>query len=90
MVKYAYQWYNIIKAVLLKIKKELTDMKIGIKIRELRKKRGMTQEQLAEHLNISAQAVSKWENQTAYPDINPVSYTHLDVYKRQYVSCTHR
>lgn len=45
-------------------------MKIGIKIRELRKKRGMTQEQLAEHLNISAQAVSKWENQTAYPDIN--------------------
>lgn len=44
-------------------------MKIGLKIRELRKKRGMTQEQLAEHLNVSSQAVSKWENETAYPDI---------------------
>lgn len=29
----------------------------------------MTQEQLAEQLNISSQAVSKWENETAYPDI---------------------
>lgn len=44
-------------------------MEIGTKIKELRKKRGITQEQLAQHLNISAQAVSKWENRTAYPDI---------------------
>lgn len=44
-------------------------MKIGTKIRELRRKRGMTQEQLSEYLNVSYQAVSKWENGTAYPDI---------------------
>lgn len=44
-------------------------MNIGLKIKELRKSRSMTQEQLAEHLNISSQAVSKWENETAYPDI---------------------
>ena len=44
-------------------------MNIGMKIKELRKKRGMTQEQLAEYMNVSAQAVSKWENETAYPDI---------------------
>lgn len=44
-------------------------MNIGLKIRELRKKRGMTQEQLAEYLNVSSQAVSKWENEMAYPDI---------------------
>ena len=44
-------------------------MNIGTKIKELRKKRGMTQEQLAEYMNVSAQAVSKWENETAYPDI---------------------
>lgn len=37
-------------------------MNIGLKIRELRKKRGFTQERLAEYLNISSQAVSKWEN----------------------------
>jgi len=44
-------------------------MKIGEKIKELRKKRGVTQEQLAENLGVSFQAVSKWENNIAYPDI---------------------
>lgn len=41
---------------------------LGNKIRELRKKKGLTQEQLAGALNISPQAVSKWENNDAYPD----------------------
>ena len=36
-------------------------MNIGNKIRELRKQRGITQEQLAESIGISFQAVSKWE-----------------------------
>lgn len=45
-------------------------MKIGTKIRELRKRRGMTQEQLAECLNISSQAVSEWENGTSVPDMS--------------------
>lgn len=40
----------------------------GVKIRELRKKKGLTQEQLAGALNISPQAVSKWENNDSYPD----------------------
>ena len=44
-------------------------MKIGNKIKELRKKRGMTQEQLANAIGISFQAVSKWENNIALPDI---------------------
>ena len=37
------------------------DMKTGDKIRALRKGKKLTQEQLAEYLNVSAQAVSKWE-----------------------------
>lgn len=44
-------------------------MNIGNKIRELRKQRGLTQEQLAESIGISFQAVSKWENNIALPDI---------------------
>lgn len=36
-------------------------MKIGDKIRSLRKENKVTQEQLAEYLGVSAQAVSKWE-----------------------------
>ena len=42
---------------------------IGKKIASLRKERGLTQSELAEKLGVSAQAVSKWENDIAYPDI---------------------
>ena len=45
---------------------------IGKTIRRLRKERNFTQEELAEQLNISAQAVSKWENGTSMPDISQV------------------
>lgn len=48
------------------------DLKIGSKIRTLRKKRGITQEQLAEYIGVSFQAVSKWENDVALPDITLV------------------
>ena len=44
-------------------------MEPGKKIRQLRFKAGLTQEQLAEKLGIGAQAVSKWENAVAMPDI---------------------
>ena len=42
---------------------------IGQTIKKLRKERNLTQEELAELLNITAQAVSKWENETGLPDI---------------------
>ena len=48
------------------------DILIGDKIKELRKSRGITQEQLAEAIGISFQAVSKWENHIALPDITLV------------------
>ena len=44
-------------------------MELGKKIRLLRFKAGLTQEQLAEKLGIGAQSVSKWENAAAMPDI---------------------
>lgn len=44
-------------------------LKIGEKIKELRKAQDVTQEKLADYLNISYQAVSKWENGLALPDI---------------------
>lgn len=44
-------------------------MEIGNQIKSLRTRRGMTQEALAEQLNVSPQAVSKWERGTALPDI---------------------
>ncbi len=44
-------------------------LKTGEVISKKRKELGLTQNQLARSLNISFQAVSKWENNTAYPDI---------------------
>ena len=44
-------------------------MNLGNKIRILRKERNLTQEQLANSLNISPQAVSKWEMSISYPDV---------------------
>ena len=43
-------------------------LKIGKYIQHLRKTAGMTQKDLAEKLNISFQAVSKWENGDSLPD----------------------
>lgn len=47
-------------------------MDLGNKIRELRRARNLTQEQLATSLCISAQAVSKWEMGASYPDITMI------------------
>jgi transcriptional regulator with XRE-family HTH domain len=44
-------------------------IKIGEKIKELRKKADVNQEKFAEYLGITAQAVSKWEVEGCYPDI---------------------
>ena len=44
-------------------------MDIGNKIKQLRHKSGLTQEQLASRLGVSAQAVSKWETDVTMPDI---------------------
>lgn len=43
---------------------------IGSRICKYRKAKGMTQEDLAEKLGVSSQAVSKWENDASCPDIS--------------------
>ena len=45
------------------------NIEIGAKIKQLRLKLGMTQEQLGDELSVSPQAVSKWESGTTMPDI---------------------
>lgn len=44
-------------------------LEIGKKLREKRLARGLTQEEVAHQLNVSAQAVSKWERQEGMPDV---------------------
>jgi len=48
-------------------------VKIGAKIKALRKRDDITQERLAEVLDVTSQAVSKWESGNSYPDIEYIS-----------------
>ena len=45
-------------------------MEFGEKLQELRKKKGITQEELSELLYVSRAAVSKWESGRGYPNID--------------------
>ena len=50
----------------------MKEISIAKNITELRKKNGMTQEQLAAVLNVSPQAVSKWETGACQPDFQTI------------------
>ncbi len=54
-------------------------MEIGDKLKNARLDQGLTQENLAERLNVSRQTISNWENNRSFPDI--ISILHLsDIY----------
>lgn len=50
-------------------------MEIGSKLKNARTNIGMTQEKVAEEINVSRQTISNWENNKSYPDI--ISVIHL-------------
>ncbi len=45
-------------------------MTLGERIKKYRQKVGLSQEQLAEKINVSRQAITKWENDSGIPDID--------------------
>ena len=47
-------------------------MKFGDNLRQTRKSKKMSQEQLAEKMNVTRQSVSKWENGESYPEMNNI------------------
>lgn len=49
-------------------------MPFGTRLQELRHKHGITQEQFAQQLNVSRQAVSKWESSRGYPEMEKLLY----------------
>lgn len=56
-------------------------LKLGENIKKFRSKQELTQEQLADIIGVSAQAVSRWENGTTFPDITllPTIASYFDV-----------
>ena len=47
-------------------------MNLAQRIQTLRKQKGLSQENLAHELGVSRQAVSKWESEQAYPDLDKI------------------
>ena len=47
-------------------------MSLGNKLAQARKKQNLTQEQLAERLGVTRQAVSRWESDAAYPETDKI------------------
>ena len=48
----------------------MDQMKIGAYLKELRKEKNLTQEQIAEKFGVSQRSVSRWENGYTMPDIS--------------------
>ena len=49
-------------------------MSFGTRLQELRHRTGITQEEFAQQLNVSRQAVSKWESSRGYPEMEKLLY----------------
>ncbi len=45
---------------------DLNALSLGRRIQALRRENALTQEQLAEHMSVTPQAVSKWENEVSH------------------------
>lgn len=50
----------------------MSNKSMGEKISSLRKEKGMTQSDLAEKMNVTDKAVSKWERDLSCPDVNSI------------------
>ena len=46
--------------------------KLGENLKRIRKEHNLSQEEFAEDLNVSRQAVSKWESNISYPDMDKI------------------
>lgn len=50
------------------------DKQLGSRLKEARLNKGFSQSDVAVKINISRQAISRWENNTSYPDIENLVY----------------
>ena len=57
------------------------DMSFGSRLQALRHRHGITQEAFAQQLNVSRQAVSKWESSRGYPEIEKIIFNPTSVVK---------
>lgn len=61
-------------------------VEIGTRLKELRQAKEMSQKQLADHLHVTPQTVSKWELNKSYPDLDTLLQLS-DFSRSQQISC---
>lgn len=61
--------YNVIVATKYNYRRKNMNLYLSDKLKELRSKKNISQEKLAQYLKVSFQAISKWENNVTMPDI---------------------
>ena len=66
---FAKIWYDIARK-----KRRKQTMAFGDQLQEVRRRSGLTQEQFAEELQVSRQAVSRWESGRSYPEVDKILY----------------
>ena len=66
----------------------IMQVKIGENLKKLRIKNELTQEKLAEIFDVSPQAISRWENNSTYPDITmlPVIANYYNISQQLWIS----
>ena len=69
---------QVILLVFFREEKTMDQKKIGSFIKELRKEKDLTQEQLAEKLNVTRQTISKWELGLTTPEMDKLLETYQD------------
>ena len=60
------------RSVHCRIMKEVSKMNTADRIQHLRKVKGISQEELADKIGVSRQAVSKWESEQSIPDLDKI------------------
>ena len=72
----------------MKLTKEILLWKIKVWESTLRKEKSMTQSELAERMNVTDKAVSKWERNISCPDINSSTVsTNIRYNNRRIIKC---
>ena len=56
-------------------------MSLGERLLDLRKKKGLSQEEIAGLLDVSRQTVSKWETDQSTPDFDKIIHSNINILK---------
>ncbi len=73
MISAIVSWWQIsLLYFIIILEKEVWCLNLGENLQNIRKQKNLSQEELADKLNVSRQSVSKWESGSSYPEIEKI------------------